>query len=658
MNPLVRALAVAVSLVPAVPIQAELPPLIPREVFLQAVQQGLPKLSPDGKRVAYLAPDERGVTNVWVRPAGGGEGALLTRERRPIWEYRWSGDGSRILFTQDNEGDENTHLFAAELATGNVRDLTPFRDVRAQGFFVDAQHPAEVLVEMNLRDRKVFDVHRVSLESGATTLEAKNPGDISSWTIDDDFVVRAATAFIPATGHTVVRVRDGAAAPWRDLVSMPFERTPFMGQIAGGSVIAGFAPDGRSLYIASALRSDTARIERIDAKTAALLEVVAEHPKSDSGDMKPNVLFDPRSGAVQAVQFDYLTPEWRFLDPKMKDDVERIAKETGRFVDIIDRSADDARWIVVALSSSAPDAWYAYDRAAKKLTLLFDDGAALRGYTMAEVRPLLIRSRDGRDLVSYLTIPPGTSGKNLPLVLEIHGGPWERDYAFFNPNAQFLANRGYAVLQVNHRGSTGFGLSYYNAGNGQVGQGMVDDLLDGVRWAVREGIADPKRLVVSGGSMGGYHALHALAREPGTFACAVNIFGITELRTAIEAFPPYWVAARERWKRRIGPVLTDDELNRRLSPLYHVDRIRTPMFAAAAANDVRARAEHIDRFVAALRAAKRDVTYVVYPGEGHGMASRENTLDLYGRIEEFLSRCAGGRAEPFVKVPGATGEVR
>ena len=640
------------------PILAELPPLIPREVLYQSRQNRAPRLSPDGTRVAYLAPDEQGVSNVWVRPASGGESTLLTRERRPVWEFTWSGDGARILFTQDTAGEENTHLFAAELATGNVRDLTPFRDVRAQGFFVDVEHPHEVLVEMNLRDRKLFDVHRVQLESGATTLEAKNPGDVNAWAVDANFVVRGASAFVEQTGATVVRVRDDAKSPWRELVTMPFERAPFMGQVAGGSVIAGFAPDGKSLYIASSLRSDTARIERIDAKSGALIEVVAEHPNADAGDMRPDVRIHPRSKILQAVRFDYLTPEWRFLDAKMKEDVERIAKETGRTIDVVDRSADDTHWIVTAGGSSTPDAHYTYDRAAKKLTLLFDEGEGLRGYRLAEVRPVVIRSREGRRMVSYLTIPPGTSGKNLPLILAVHGGPWSRDSSFFQPQVQFLANRGYAVLQVNHRGSTGFGLAYYNAGNGEVGQGMVDDLLDAVRWAVKEGVADPKRIVAYGGSMGAYHILHAVAREPETFACAVGVAAITELRTTIDAFPPYWVAARERWRRRIGPVMTDDALNRRLSPLYHVDRVRTPMFAAAGANDVRARLAHIDRYVAALRAAKRDVTYIVYPDEGHDFARRENNLDLIARIEEFLSRCAGGRAEAFRKIPGTTAEVR
>lgn len=646
------------SLVIALSMQAAEVKLIPREVLFRPPAKGWPKLAPDGKRLAFLAADERGVTNVWVQPASGGEATQLTRERRPVWDYEWSGDGSQILFLQDNDGDELTHVFAADLTSGNVRDLTPFRGVRAQSFHVSPKHPNDVLVEINLRDRKVFDIHRVNLANGAIALEAKNPGDVLSWKTDNDFVIRAATAFLP-DGTAVVRVRDGVNAPWRDVVRMPFERTPFMAQIAGGSLIAGFAPDNKSLFIASALKSDTARIERIDLQTGETLEVLVSHPKSDPGDVKPEVLVHPTTGALQAAGFQYLTPEWRFLDAKMAEDVERIEKETGRgFVEITSRSADDQRWIVAAVSASMPDVFYSYDRATKKLTMLFDEGEALRGYAMAEVKPVLIKARDGRELVSYLTLPPGVPSKNLPLVLNVHGGPWDRDRYFFNPENQFLANRGYAVLQVNHRGSTGLGLDYYNSGNNQMGRGMVDDLFDGIRWAVKEGIADPKRLVAYGGSMGAYHILRAVAREPETFSCAVNLVGVTEIRTALDAFPPYWVAARVRWSRRIGPVMTDDAFNRSISPLYEVDRIKVPMLAAAGANDPRARLEHIERFVKAMRDAKRDVTFVVYPDEGHGFARPENNMDFYGRVEQFLARCAGGRAEPFSKVEGSTVELR
>ncbi|HEX8171642.1 MAG TPA: prolyl oligopeptidase family serine peptidase [Thermoanaerobaculia bacterium] len=641
----------------ALTLHAEPPKLIPRALLFAPPERGWPMLSPDGARLAWLAPDDKGVVNVWVRATSGGEATLLTHETRPIYEYFWSGDGTRILFEQDN-GDENTHVFAAELQSGNVRDLTPFRGVRVQRVVVEPRHPREILVDLNLRDRHVFDVHRVDLDTGAVTLEAQNPGDVNSWETDANFVTRAATAYDSA-GRTIVRVRDSAAAPWRDLVVMPFERAPFMGQIASGSVIAGFAPDGKSLYIASGLHSNAVRIERIDAATGATLEVVAEHPKGDPGDRTPQVLRDPRNGALQAVAFTYLLTEWRFLDRRVKEDFETIGKSVRGDLQVISRSADDSRWIVAASTPSSMNVYYAYDRNTKKLEQLFDEGAALRGYTLAEVKPVVIRARDGRELPSYLALPPGSNGRKLPLALVVHGGPWDRDWPRFDAELQLLTNRGFAVLKVNHRGSTGFGIEHFNAGNGQVGTGMVDDLFDAVQWAVDQGIADPARLVAFSGSMGAYHILHAMIREPERFVCGVGLMPVTELRTALDAFPPYWVAARSRWIRRIGGnIMQDDALNRRLSPLYGADRIRRPLFIAGGGNDVRARVEHIDRFVAALRAAKGDVTYVVYPDEGHGLARSENVLDVYGRIEEFLARHAGTRAEPRKAVEGSSAEVR
>jgi dipeptidyl aminopeptidase/acylaminoacyl peptidase len=636
---------------------ADLPKLIPRETLFGVPPKAWPKLSPDGKRLAYIAADDRGVANIWAQPTDGGEPKLLTHERRPVWDFNWSSDGTRIFFGQDGDGDENRHVFSADFATGNIRDLTPFRGVRVQNYAVDADHPGEILVELNLRDRKLFDVHRVNLETGAIVLEAQNPGDVNSWMTDSDFVVRGATAF-DTNGQTIVRVRDNAKAPWRDLLTMPFEQAPFMGQIAGGSVIAGFAADGKSLYVASALHSNTARIERIDARTGATLEVVAEHPKSDPGEVVPEVMFDPRTDAIQAVRFLYQTSEWRFLDKRFGEDLDSIARQTGRFARVISRSADDARWVVSTESGNAPNSYYTYDRATKKLTLLFDEGEALKGYTLATPKPVLLRARDGRELVSYLTLPPGTSGRNLPLVLLTHGGPWARDSDRYDPEVQFLANRGYAVLQVNFRGSTGLGLDYYNSGNRQVGLAMIDDILDGVRWAVAQGIADPKRIVAYGASMGGYASVRAITQEPEMFSCAVDYVGITELRSAVAAFPPYWVAARNRWLRRMGDVLTDDALNRKLSPFYDVAKIRVPILVASGANDVRARLEHAEIFVKALRDAKRDVTFVVYPDEGHGFGRPENNFDYYGRVEEFLAHCAGGRAEPWKKVEGSSAEVR
>jgi len=271
---------------------------------------------------------------------------------------------------------------------------------------------------------------------------------------------------------------------------------------------------------------------------------------------------------------------------------------------------------------------------------------------------VVIKARDGLEMVSYLTTPAAVEAKKLPLVLLIHGGPWDRDSDNYEPEVQFLANRGYAVLQVNYRGSTGFGIKFFNAGDLQVGLGMVEDVFDAVRWAVDQGIADPKRIAAMGGSMGGYATLRALEMRPDLFACGIDECGPADEATSLRSFPSYWSNIAARWRRREGDADHDPELNRKISPLYHVDAIRAPILIAQGKNDPRVTMANVDAMVAALRKAKRDVTYVVYPDEGHGFARPENQLDYYGRVEEFLGKHLGGRAEPWKKIAGATAELK
>lgn len=640
---------------------AEPAALIPRAVLFGNSERTLPRMSPDGKSLSWIAPDEQGVLNVWTSAFDGSGRKLLTNERRPIFTYQWSADGTHILFEQDGDGDELTHLFAVELATGNVRDLTPFRGVRAQNLMVSATHPKQLLVALNLRDRTLFDMHRIDLTTGAVTVEAKNPGDVLTWNADSNFVIRAHTAY-DDEGRTIVRVRDHASAPWRDLVTFPFERAPFIGQVAGGSVIAGFTPDGKSLDVVSTLHSDTSRLERIDVASGKTVGVIAEHPQSDVDEewplSKPAVIRNPRSGALEAVRFQYTEREWRFVDDAIRGDLQRIERETGASIDIIDRDLTDRRWLVTAYFPGRPESYYTYDRASKKVTLLFHGNPALVQYTLAKPKPVIIPARDGLQMVSYLTIPPGSDGRKLPLALVPHGGPWDRDGMFFVPQVQFLANRGFAVLQVNYRGSTGFGTKYLNAGDHEFGRGMNEDLYDGVRWAIAQGIADPKRIVVIGGSAGGYATLRAMTTHPEMFACAVDIVGPSDVKTLLASFPRYWAAAKKRWVRRIGDAENDPALNRRISPLYDAAKITKPLLIAQGGNDPRVTIENSNLMVKAMRDAGREVTYVVYPDEGHNFMRAENNLDFYGRIDEFFHRCAGTRYEPYTKIEGTSAELR
>ena len=658
-------LAVLVS-VCAFTAHAELPALIPLEVLFGNPERTRPQISPDGAKIAWLAPDEKGVLNVWASAIDGGTPHLITNEaNRPITWYKWGGDAKHILYLQDNAGDENQHLFLADLTSGNVRDLTPFRGVRAQNVLIDLRHPRFVLVALNLRNRHAFDMYRVDLETGAVTLEATNPGDVLSWATDNDFVIRGATVFDGKTTASIVRVRDTADKPWRDLVVMPFERALFAGEVFIGSLIAGFDSDGKSLVIHSALHSDQGRLVRVDLRTGAELGVVAEDPQSDVADSEPtdedvapDVLRNPATNAIEAVLFDYTTPHWVFLDRKVEADFATIGRDVKGFIDLISRDQADRKWIIATQRSDAPTSYYVFDRETKKVTLLYDENPALQRFSLAPKKPIIIKARDGLDLVSYLTTPPGMEAKNLPLVLLIHGGPWDRDHDNYDPEVQFLVNRGYAVLQVNYRGSTGFGLKFFNAGNNEYGRGMQQDLYDAVQWAMDQKIVDPKRIAAMGASGGGFATLRALDMRPDLFACGVDIVGPSDQAANFRSFPSYWSIVMPRWRRRGGDFDHDEVLNRKVSPLFHVDKIRAPLLIGQGKNDPRVAIATADAMVAALRKAKREVIYVVYPDEGHGFARPENNLDFYGRVEEFLAKYLQGRAEPWKKIGGSTAELK
>ena len=647
-------------------IYAKLPALIPREVLFGNPERADPQISPDGSQLSWLAPDKNGVLNVWVSAIDRANLHPATNETDyPIHYYRWAADGNHILYLHDNNGNEIDHLFSADLMTSNVRDLTPFRGVRAQNVLIDSRHPGSAFVAMNLRDRNVFDMYRVDLQTGAITLEATNPGDVLTWKADSNFIIRAATAFDGKTGRTTIRVRDAADKPWRDLVVMPFERALFAGQVVNGSLIVGFDPDGKSLLIDSALHSDKGRLVRVDLQDGHEIGVVAEDPQCDVAfadvgrlGMEPSVISNPITDAPQAVEFNYAAPHWFFVDPKLKADFAEISRQVPGFVDLVSRDNADRIWIVAIRRSDAPGKHYTFDRNKKKLTLLFDENPDLGKFKLGTKQPVVIKARDGLEMVSYLTTPAGLEPKKLPLILLIHGGPWDRDSDNYEPEVQFLANRGYAVLQVNYRGSTGFGINFFNAGNLQVGLEMVEDLFDAVRWAVGQGIADPKRIAAMGGSMGGYATLRALEMRPDLFACGVDECGPADEAVSFRSSPSYWSNILARWRRRAGDADHDENWNRKISPLYHVDAIRAPLLIGQGKNDPRVTMANADAMVAALRKAKREVTYVVYPDEGHGFARPENQLDFYGRVEEFLAKHLGGRAEPWKKINGSTAELR
>jgi dipeptidyl aminopeptidase/acylaminoacyl peptidase len=631
----------------ALPALAELPTLIPREILLGNPTKASPSISPDGARLAYLAPSKDGVLNVWVRTLGRDDDQMVTKDtHRGIRIHFWAEDGKHLMYLQDLNGDENWHVYSVDLETKVVRDLTPFQGIRAQGVTSDKKYPNEILVGLNLRDRRVFDQYRVDLTTGAIVLDTQNPGDVLGWVTDPDFQIRAAIASNPKDASTTLRVRDSSKAPWRDLLTWPFGEE-------GGPL--DFTADGKGLFIQTTMGSDTSRLVKVDASTGKELETLAANPKCDLGD----VLIQEDRHVVQAVLFEYLKPEWKALDPSIQPDFDLLAKvHKGTFY-LTGRDRADKRWTVSFVTDDGPVAHYVYDRESKKADFLFVNRPELEKYTLAGSEPVIIPSRDGLEMVSYLTLPRGVEPKSLPLVLNVHGGPWGRDSWGLDPESQWFANRGYAVLQVNFRASAGFGKKFLNAGNGEWGTGkMQDDLTDAVKWAVAKGYADPKKVCIFGGSYGGYATLAGLVFTPEIYACGVDIVGPSNLKTLMEAIPPYWEPIKKQFTLRIGPVEKDEAYNKKVSPLFHAEKIQVPLIIAQGANDPRVNIREADQMVKALRDRKIPVTYVVYTDEGHGFARPENRLDFYGRVEEFLAKNLGGRAEPWKKVEGSSAEVR
>jgi len=611
---------------------AAMPRLIPRRVLFGNPERADPQVSPDGRRLAYLAPLD-GVLNVWTGPIDGDEFTPITHDTdRGVRLYFWAHDGEHLLYLQDVGGDENWRLHKVELATGAVEDLTPFEKVQVQLVARDKRHPSELLVALNRDDERLHDVYHVDLRSGALTQVAKNPGNVLGWLADVQFRVRGAVTSTPDGGSELL-VRDDPAGEWRTFVTWSAED-------AMSSWPLGFTLDGEHLYLVDARGVNAARLVELPL-AGGDAEVLASDPQYDVG----GVVVHQDTREIQMVAFTRARHEWEVLDLAIADDVAAIRRLSPGDFGIHSRSHDDRTWIVEFIEDRRPVAYWAYDRATRRGRLLFTTRPGLESYTLAAMEPVTFPARDGLELHGYLTIPAGAEPKHLPLVLDVHGGPWHRDTWGYDPEAQWFANRGYACLQVNFRGSTGYGKAFLNAGNKEWGGRMHDDLVDAVHWAVERGIADPARVAIYGGSYGGYAALAGATFTPDLFRCAVDIVGPSNLITFIETIPPYWSSYLAMLHDRVGNPETEGALLRDRSPLTHVDRIRIPMLIAQGANDPRVKQSESEQIVAVMRQKGIDHEYLLFPDEGHGFAKPANRLKFYAAAERFLARHLGGRFE-------------
>ncbi len=630
---------------------AEQPALIPRDILFGNPERTSPQLSPDGKQLAWIAPDDRGVLQVWVRSLDKDDSRVVTADKsRGIRQFFWTQNSDDLLYLQDSEGDENFHVHGVSLATGQVRDFTPGKDVRADLMASEPKFRDEVLITTNARNPTVFDVYKLHVKSGELTRVAENPGDVLGFQADADFVIRGAQSATP-DGGMIIRVRDGDSDDWREWITAGPEDNLTL-------ALVGFTADGRSAYVLTSIGRDTAAVVLKDVATGAET-VIAESPTADAD----GVMINPKTKVLEAVSFSPGRTEWQVVDPTVKADFDGLAQLHPGDFNVVSRDEADRTWLVRYTDDRGPSRYYSWDRDARKGTFLFTSQPKLEGLTLASMKPVQIPARDGLTLNGYLTLPAGVEPKGLPMILLVHGGPWARDVWGFNPTAQWFANRGYACLQVNYRGSTGYGKSFLNAANKQWGKTMHDDLIDAKRWAVAQGYVDPEKVAIFGGSYGGYAALAGVTLTPTEFACAVDIVGPSNLATLIQSIPPYWKPMRSMFDVRLGNIddPADADMIRAASPLFKADRIVRPLMIGQGANDPRVKQAESEQIVEAIEKANGAVSYILYPDEGHGFARPANRIDFFARAEHFLAKHLGGRAEPLPdggKVEGSTAVIR
>ena len=619
--------------------------LIPRTALFGPPVKSNGRLSPDGKMLSWTAP-VNGVLNIFVAPlANPAKARVLTREvKRPIRSYFWAPDSSRILYVNDTGGDEYFKLYGVNVASGKSSVLTPFDKTRVEVLAVSNEVPDRILLSINNRDAKWHDVHSLELATGKLTPVMMNIGGYAGFLADERLVLRGALKTDAQGGSEFFPIVDGKiAATATETVKLDDSLT---------TEPAGYTVDGKTLYWVDSRGRDTAALIAQDVATGAKT-VIAQDARADIG----SVLANPTTGVVEGYGVNYLTNEWHPIGNAVAGDLAFLKQRfAGAQFSVTSRTRADDKWLVGVDPVTSPGATWLYDRKAKTVRMLYVSRPALVGAPLVAMHPVEIRSRDGLTLPSYLTLPKGAEANGdgkaetaVPLVLFVHGGPWARDNYGSSSYHQWLANRGYAVLSVNFRASTGFGKKFINAGNLQWGRKMHDDLLDAVDWAVAQGVTTPDKVAIMGGSYGGYATLAGLTFTPTKFACGVDIVGPSDLNTLLKTIPAYWESGKAQFHQRMGNPNTPDGLAllRERSPLFSADKIVRPLLIGQGANDPRVNVAESEQIVAAMKAKNIPVTYIVFPDEGHGFARPANSIAFNAAAENFLSGCLGGRAEPI-----------
>jgi dipeptidyl aminopeptidase/acylaminoacyl peptidase len=616
-------------------------PLIPRQVLFGNPDKANVQISPDGSQISFLAPLD-GVLNVWVAPREDpGAARPVTRDSgRGVRINYWAHTSRHILFLQDLNGDENWRVFSVDLQSAETKDLTPFEGVAAQPYPPSHKHPDEILVGINNREAQWHDLYRINITSGERVLIEQNDR-FMGFIVTDDNRVFGAAAMTP---------NGGMALYWKNRSSwQPFDLIPPDDVMT--TAPEGFNQDNTILYMRDSRDRDTSALVEVDLRTSQR-RLLAEDSRADLAD----VIRHPTEKTIQAVSYIYERKAWQYFDQAVEADMGFLHSVARGEVEVTSRSNDDRYWVVAFHGDDQPANYYLFDRSTRQAIFLFSNRKDLEEYTLTKMIPLVIKARDGLDLVGYYSLPPGSDSNDdnipdqpLPMVFYPHGGPWGRDFWGLNPWHQWLANRGYAVLCINFRASTGFGKAFINAGNLKWGTAIVQDQVDAVEWAIQAGIADPAKIAIMGGSFGGYSTLAGLTLFPDLYSCGVDLFGPSNLITLLTTIPPYWKPQIELFATRVGDLRTEEgrELLIRHSPLTHVGKIKKPLLIGQGANDARVKQDESDQIVRAMKARSIPVTYLLYPDEGHGFARPENNLSFNAVAEAFLAQNLGGLFEPF-----------
>ncbi|MGB3341361.1 MAG: S9 family peptidase [bacterium] len=614
------------------------PQLIPREILFGNPVKSYVRLSPDGKLLAYLAPLED-VMNLWIKTVGKDDDRPVTHDKNQgIRYYVWAEDNKHLLYAQDIAGNENWRLYAVDLKTHEIRDMTPFENTQVQMLETNKDFPNELVLSMNKDDPKSHDVYHLDLRSGELTMIAKNAGNVIDWIIDTQFKVRGAIIARSDGGHGLF-VRNSESEKWQRIAQWDSENSMNSAPSYRGPATM-FSKDGKYLSFMDSRDFNAGRMVTIELATGDMI-VLAEDKQYDVDD----ILIHPDTYEIQAVSFEKSRREWVVLDESIKSDFETIKKiECGDF-SILSRDNADNIWLIAFGKDNGPTTYYIYDRKTKQGNFLFNQRPELDKYTLAPMEPVSFMSRDGLTIHGYITYPVNKEKKNLPLVLDVHGGPWARNRWKFDPRIQWLANRGYICLQVNFRGSAGYGKDFLNAGDKEWGGNCQNDLIDAVNWAIENGIADPERIAIYGESYGGYTALVGATFTPDLFCCAVDAFGPSDLISFIKALPSWYTTLLATIHKRVGNPDTEEDFLKSRSPLFKIHEIKNPILIAQGANDPRVKQEESEQIVAALEKAGIEHEYIIFPDEGHGFRKPKNRLKFYAAVEEFLAKHLGGRCE-------------